>query len=348
MRRRRELVFGVIAVVLAIGYGVLGARVGPLLVPAGTPRPAPSKPVNTEVAAPQLPGRIAFSLRGDVYLLRGGRYTNVSADGRSSQPSLSADGQTLLFVRRESIAGKRVVDGQVVEAILGYSDIVSRPVAGGAERIVLSGLRQKAANGFHVVAFEDGPALSPDGSRFAVIGTADLAADLAVYDAQRGTRLALLSQGSNLADPAWSPDGRTIAVTSYTTGVPRLLLVAADGSRAEPLAITAAGEAYRPSFSPDGAWLTYTLRHPGGGNDLRALELATGRDVALTTDGKSWGGVFSPDGTRLAFLREAGGAIDLYAMDLGTALTTGGPPAAAVKLTQGEGVDGESRPSWSR
>jgi len=346
VRRRRELVFGVIAVVLVIGYGVLGARVAPLLVPAGTPRPTPSKPVNTEVAAPRLPGTIAFALRGDVYLLRDGRYSNVSADGRSSQPNLSADGRTLLFVRRGSIDGKRLADGQVVDASLGYGDVVGRTVATGAERVILSGLRQRAANGFHVVAFEDGPALAPDGKRLAVIGTVNLAADLEVYDAQRGTRVALLSQGSNLADPAWSPDGKTIAVTSYTLGVPRLLLVAADGSRADPLVITAAGEPYRPSFSPDGAWLTYTLRLPAGGNDIHAVELRTGRDVALTADGKSWGGVFSPDGTRLAFLREAGGVIDLYAMDLGTALTTGGPPAAAVKLTGGEGVDGESRPSW--
>ena len=41
------------------------------------------------------------------------------------------------------------------------------------------------------------------------------------------------------------------------------------------------------------------------------------------------------------------GTIDLYAMDLGSALT-GGSPKAAVKLTRGEGIDGESRPAWGK
>ena len=347
--RSREAVFGLVALVLVIGYGVLGTRVAPLLVPSGgTARPTPTKPVDTEVPAPQLPGKIAFTLRGDVYLLQDGRYRNSSADGRSSQPNLSADGQTLLFVRREEIDGKRDADGAAVSALLNYSDVIVRPVSGANERIALTGLRQKAASGFHLVAFEDGPAIAPDGMRFAVIGSSQLAADLELYDLRTGSRLALLSQDANLADPSWSPDGKTIAVTSYTLGTPRILLIPVDGSAAKPLKITADGEPYRPSYSPDGTWLTYTLRNAAGGNDLHAVEVVSGRDVALTSDGKSWGGVFSPDGTRIAFLRESGGVIDLYAMDLGTALTTGGRPAAAVKLTQGEGVDGESRPAWSR
>jgi Tol biopolymer transport system component len=57
--------------------------------------------------------------------------------------------------------------------------------------------------------------------------------------------------------------------------------------------------------------------------------------------------VFSPDGSSIAFLRESSGTIDLYAMDLGPALT-GGSPKAAVKLTRGEGIDGESRPTWAK
>src|SRR6185295_3396458 len=168
-----------------------------------------------------------------------------------------------------------------------------------------------------------------------------------VYDMATGKRQVLLSQGANLADPAWSPDGKTIAVTSYSLGAPYLLLVAADGSTALPQRVKADGEYYRPSYSSDGLWLTYTLRHPNGGNDVHAVELRTGTDVAFTSDGKSWNGVFSPDGTSIAFLRESAGTIDLYAMELGSALT-GGSPKTAVKLTRGEGIDGESRPTWSK
>ncbi len=166
-----------------------------------------------------------------------------------------------------------------------------------------------------------------------------------LFDAQTGKQIgAALSQGSNLADPAWSPDGKTVAVTSYTLGNPRLLLVPADGRASIPVT-TPDGEPYRASYSPDGTWLVYTLRHDNR-NDLHAIQMGgTARDIALTNDGASWNAVFSPDGKQMAFLRETGGVIDLYSMDLGDALT-GGAAKNPVKLTRGEGIDGASRPAW--
>ena len=346
-RHPRELVFGIIAIGLVIGYGVLGSRAAPLVLPAGTPTPTPTKPVSA-VPAPQVAGTIAFTLRGDVYVLRDGRYVGVTSDARSNQPNLSEDGRTLLFVRGEAINGKRDVDGQVTPAILRYTDIVKKDAGGGAESIVITGLLLQTASGFHSVAWWSGPALSPDARRFAVTtDAAGGASDLEVFDLQTGKRAALLSQDSFLADPAWSPDGKTIAVTSYTLGQPRILLVPSDGRASSPLAIKGTtGESYRPSYSPDGVWITYTLRHEGR-NDVHAVEVKTGQDVALTSDGRSWNSVFSPDGRQIAFLRESVGVIDLYVMDVSDALV-GGPPRTATKLTRGEGIDGDSRPAWGR
>ena len=349
MRRyARELIFGVIAIALVVGYGVLGSRAAPLVLPASAPTPTPTKPVSA-VTAPQTAGTIAFALRGDVYVLRDGKYVSVTSDARSVEPNLSDDGRTLLFVRSEAINGKKDVDGQVTPAILRYTDIVKKDPSGGAESVVLSGLLITSPGGFHTVAWYTGPALSPDAKRFAVTTDAAVggASDLEIFDLLTGKRALLLSEGSNLADPAWSPDGKTIAVTSYTLGEPRILLVPSDGRVAAPLAIKGTtGEMYRPSYSPDGAWITYTLRHDGR-NDVHAVDVKTGQDVTLTTDGKSWNGVFSPDGKQIAFLRESGGLIDLYFMDVAEALT-GGAVRAAVKLTRGEGIDGDSRPAWGR
>ncbi len=349
--RPREMVFGAAAVALFIAYGVLGSRGAPLLAPAGLPTPTPTKPVSA-VPAPRVAGTLAFTLRGDVYVLSDGKYVSVTSEGRNHSPALSSDGRTLLFARTETIDGKRMVDGQVAPATLHYADIIQKPALGGPETILVTGLQQKVASGFDRVAWQDDPAISPDGARFAIVVAPDDgsdASDLLVYDmkstASAPKRLSVLSAGSNLADVAWSPDGKTIAVTSSTLGVPRILLVPTDGRAATPQKITAEGEPYRASFSPDGKWLVYTLRRPAGGNDVHVLEIATGRDAALTSDGKSWNGVFSPDGAWIAFLRETGGVIDLYAMELGPALT-GGSPKPAVKLTRGEGIDGESRPAW--
>lgn len=347
--RAREAVFGAVAALLVVSYFVLGARYVAPLAPGGTLTPTPAKP-SSAVAAPRMPGTIAFMLRGDVYVLRDAKYVNVTSEGRNKSPSVSPDGRTLLFARTETIDGKREVDGQVAPARLHYTDVIRKDPSGGPETILVTGLRTKAASGFHSVAWNDMPQVSPDGSRFAVVvdeGSGD--SDLFVYDMRStGSKPLLvtrLSVGSQLQDPSWSPDGKTIAVTSYTRGTPRVLLVPTDGRAAVPQKISAEGEPYRASFSPDGRWLVYTLRRPSGGNDVHAVEVATGKDVALTNDGKSWNGVFSFDGTQIAFLREAAGVIDLYAMELGTALT-GGEAKAPVKLTRGEGIDGESRPAW--
>jgi Tol biopolymer transport system component len=348
MGRSRELVFAGIAAVLVVLYLGLGVRVGPAFFPPSSPTPTPSKPVSL-VPLPSsgvsLSGTIAFALRGDVYVLSGKGYVPLTSDGRSHQPSISKDGRTIFFARIEEIDGKRIVDGQVVPAHLRFSNVVSASAGGGTtQTVVVNGL-QRSADGFHLVTWFDSPTVSPDGKRVAVVAdNGSGSSDLVLYDAETGKLPVFLSQDSNLADPAWSPDGKTVAVTSYTVGTPRLLLVPADGRTATPLVIPG-GEPYRASYSPDGSWLVYTLRHEGK-NDLHAIETSgTRRDIALTTDGKSWSGVFSPDGRQLAFLREKDGVIDLYSMDLADALT-GGSPKTPIKLTRGEGVDGASRPAW--
>jgi Tol biopolymer transport system component len=354
---RRDLTFGALAIALVVLYMWGASLLAPVVGPAASsPTPTPTRPAE-QTGVARVPGAIAFVLRGDVYVLRDGRYAPLTSEGRNSQPALSPDGTTLYFARREEIDGKRVSDGALVNARLGYSDIVRKPAGGGVEEIVVTGLRQKNASGQHAVSWYLGPALSADGRRLAVFeDDGDGAADLEVITlattssgtTRPGARppTTVLSQGADLADAWWSPDGRTIAVTSYNTDTPGILLWAADRvGIAERLTNLPAGEPYRPSYSPDGKWIVYTLRKDGK-NDVHAYDLASKRDVALTSDGRSWSGVMSPDGAWLAFLRERSGTVDLYAMDLGDALS-GGRPKEAVKLTRGEGIDGASRPSWS-
>ena len=349
MVRSRELVFAGIASVLLVLYLGLGLRVAPAFLPPSSPTPTPTKPVSL-VPLPSGPnvnvnGTIAFALRGDVYVLSGKGYVPLTSDGRSHQPSISTDGRTVFFSRIEEVEGKRLVDGQVVPAHLRFSNVVSRGAEGGSETVLVNGL-VRSADGFHLVTWFDSPTVSPDGNRVAVVADDGQGySDLRLYDAKTGKQPVALSSGSNLADPAWSPDGKTVVVTSYTLGNPRLLLVPADGRAALPL-VTADGEPYRASFSPDGVWLVYTLRHDNR-NDLHAMQVTgtTKKDIALTDDGASWNGVFSFDGKQIAFLREKDGVIDLYSMDLGDALT-GGSPKGAIKLTRGEGIDGASRPAW--
>ncbi|MBI2773906.1 MAG: PD40 domain-containing protein [Chloroflexi bacterium] len=358
---RRELIFALVGAVLVAIYVWLGAQlisaVGPV---TASPTPRPTAPA-VQVGAPRLPGAIAFALRGDIYVLRDGRYAALTSEGRNSQPALTADGTAVWYVRQEQIDGTRISDGQLVNARLAYSSILRKPSGGGLEETVLNGLRQRRANGMHLVSWYLGPAVAPDGRRFAVVeDDGDGAADLVVWSfgnavpsaspratvPVRPTAPAIRSEGAELADPAWSPRGESIAVTGYGGDQAELFIYPAD--RGAPIAVAGLpdGDAYRPSYSPDGSWIVYTLRRDGK-NDVHAFNLSSKRDVALTGDGRSWNAVFSPDGTWIAFLRERSGTIDLYAMELGDALR-GGAPKEPLKLTRGEGLDGASRPSWAR
>ncbi|MDE3112695.1 MAG: PD40 domain-containing protein [Chloroflexota bacterium] len=345
---RREVTFGVVAALVVAAYAVGYARVSPTLgSPVSAATPTPTRPAE-QTGVAKLPGTIAFMLRGDVYVLRNGRYAPLTSEGRNEQPFLSADGSTLYFARKEEIDGQRVVDGAVVNAQLGFTSIVRKGSGGGPETIVLSGLRQKRPNGQHLVSWFLGPAVSPDGKRLAVAeDDGDGAADLALWTMAQTPVRTLLSQGSDLADPAWSPDGTSIAATTYTGLTPGILVFDLTKGGAQRLAGLPEGGAYAPSYSPDGTWILYTLRHDATKNDVHAYDPTSKRDVALTSDGASWNAVFSPDGSQIAFLREKDGTIDLYAMELGDALR-GGAPKEAVKVTRGEGIDGSSRPSWAR
>jgi Tol biopolymer transport system component len=155
--------------------------------------------------------------------------------------------------------------------------------------------------------------------------------------------LAALGDGVDYSLPAWSPDGTRIAFTTWTNdgGVAQNIKVtdqiasiwtaAADGSDRRAVITVADADAWIPAWSPDGAWLTYTVTphatttsspgepqaNPAPGQVGPPSGAASGSQVwiakadgtvarRLTAEGiDATGAAWSPDGTRIAFVAGA-------------------------------------------
>jgi Tol biopolymer transport system component len=108
-------------------------------------------------------------------------------------------------------------------------------------------------------------------------------------DGTRQTRLIEAMDGLAAGDAVWSPDGRQIAFTRFKrperdgqADDVDIWVADADGSNQRPL-VTGTGWQWLPHWSPDGAWLVYTVDPPGGpggGAGLTAPPFAPGQGPA--------------------------------------------------------------------
>ncbi len=134
------------------------------------------------------------------------------------------------------------------------------------------------------------------------------------YDGAGPTRLTS-NQTINLS-PAWSPDLRSIAFTSYMeSGYPHLYRVFPFEKRSPQLLAGHLGINTSPAWSPDGRLLALTLSKDGN-PEVYVLTVATGALRRLTT----WSGIdteptWSPTSREIAFVSDRSGPAQVYVMD---------------------------------
>ncbi|AQT70580.1 protein kinase domain-containing protein [Streptomyces sp. fd1-xmd] len=149
---------------------------------------------------------------------------------------------------------------------------------------------------------------SPDGSRLAVLRTKDGVQQLFVVVVADGTVRQLTSGQGPVEDPAWSPDGRSIAVCLQTEPENwQIHVVDPDDPNRAPQQVTRLPHpALDPVWSPDGTTFAYTAGTYGTGTqgDIRLVDADGSDDRELVAGGAhEMDPAWSADGTWVAFVR---------------------------------------------
>jgi TolB protein len=120
-------------------------------------------------------------------------------------------------------------------------------------------------------------------------------------------------KGSNSA-PAWSPDGRRLAIVLSKDGNSQIYGVNADGTGAQRLS-QSSGIDTEPRFGPDGS--IYFTSDRGGSPQIYRMSGAGGDPQRVSFEGSyNVSPRPSPDGKSLAFISRRDGRFQLAVMDL--------------------------------
>jgi eukaryotic-like serine/threonine-protein kinase len=199
------------------------------------------------------------------------------------------------------------------------------------------------------------PTFSPDGSQLAFSWDGVKQDNRDIYIKLIGTGgppLRLTTDPADDFSPAWSPDGRFIALLrGLPTGKAAVLVIPALGGPERKLAeILLSDNLIGPflAWSPDGNWLVVSdrdsLKEPVA---LFLLSLESGEKRRLTTPPSQLTGdcnpAFSPDGRTLAFSR----GVDFGLSDLFMLVFSDGMRAAGGARQITFGIQGAAEPAWT-
>lgn len=268
--------------------GIVGVEpVGLRSIRLGQPRSAARVLTDDSISAPAVSpdGRwIAFSLSGSIALMRTDgsgmrRVTVRGADSADREPSFSPSGNRIVFVRHDDETFPGGNEG----------DVYSVRTDGG-------GLRQITSGG----AADRSPAISPNGRQI-VFGRTPVgkgfqrlysvrpdSSDMRNLTPRIPARRRPGERHFSAEDPAFSPNGRTIAFTvSAGSGAENIYTMHPSGNRLRSL--TGVGERplsrrfklSEPAFSPSGHFLLVTARDPGH-TELAVIDLADRSDLLGT------------------------------------------------------------------
>jgi Tol biopolymer transport system component len=227
-------------------------------------------------------------------------------------PALSPDGKWVAFFARR---GLFTVDLFVADANTGK---VLRKLTG-----------PNADPHFDALSFINASgSWSPDARKLAFISFEQGDNRIAIFDVNSRSRersIAIKGVGA-INDAAWSPDGKTIAISGMAGGISDLYLLDVKSGQVRQLTNDRYAE-LQPAWSPDGRTLAFaTDRGPGtnfetlryGEMTLALMDMASGnvRPLEIFPGAKHINPQYSPDGRQIYFVSDREGFSDIYRIDL--------------------------------
>lgn len=205
----------------------------------------------------------------------------------------------------------------------GNADILSHDLGSGDRRFIA---RYTGSN--------MSPAVSPDGSRVAMILSKGGSPDLYVANID-GTNLRQLTRTPvDEASPCWSPDGRTLCFSTRMDGRRVLATIPVEGGTPRRLATSGVLNPSEPAWSPDGKWIAFTAQM--GGFEICVVPAGGGTAQVLTSgEDPCW----APNSRTLIYVRRDGrGNRSLSLLDV--------PTKQRKDVVTGLGSC--SQPTWAR
>ena len=181
------------------------------------------------------------------------------------------------------------------------------------------------------------PRVSPDGTRIAVVARSESGnRDVWVDDVQRGTRVRLTTEGTNIF-PVWAPDGEHVTFASDRSGVMNVYQKRVDGTEAAVPILQHELFTYPFSWSADGRLLTFYELHPTRQRDVWVMSRDGEASAVVATASDEKSPTLSPDGRWLAYVSNESGKDEVYVQPY---------PAANGRIQIS--TNGGTEPQWAR